>query len=344
MNLRKLKRKVITSIFILIIFFPIINGTIHLIKDRENSENRKLADKPVLDFKKLDNFPKKYNSYYKDNFNFRNHLSYLYNLLNYKYQLDKTPIVIGKDKWLFTKKTVLTQYLGKNKFSEKELKIFKKEIQRRERIVDSLGGKYYFVIAPNKASVHREFLPNYVRNINPENNRTDQIVEILSSKPKNNFIDLRSILANKGKKEYLFFKNDNHWNSLGGYYAAEYIINRLINDGINTSQVYPIHEYNFHKTEKFGGNLINNLGLGKEFKEETYEMTPSEKIPEFIDLKNDKKYESPKGFPYPWEYYYRDQSEAKNKIKTLIVRDSFTNNLKPFLSQCFKETTYIWDS
>ena len=62
----------IIVIFVLILILPHI--LYFFIKDflpQFNSENRNLATKPILELKNLQEFPKKYDSYFNDNLPFR---------------------------------------------------------------------------------------------------------------------------------------------------------------------------------------------------------------------------------------------------------------------------------
>ena len=52
----------------------------------------------------------------------------------------------------------------------------------------------------------------------------------------------------------------------------------------------------------------------------------------------------PKYFSYPDNYEIVIVTNDKSLPKTLIIRDSYTNALMPFLSNSFSKSTYIWDS
>ena len=73
---RKICRKI--SNVILITAFLIIITTPHILfsflKDEipvDNSENRKLAEKPVFELENIEDYPSSYEDYYNDNFPFR---------------------------------------------------------------------------------------------------------------------------------------------------------------------------------------------------------------------------------------------------------------------------------
>ena len=61
----------------------------------------------------------------------------------------------------------------------------------------------------------------------------------------------------------------------------------------------------------------------------------------------DKKYgfKSIKGFPYPWSYEVRyTNKKIKSGLKILFIRDSFGDQLIPFVREVFKESVFIFDA
>ena len=61
------------GLFLLALVSPYIQNIFKVIPELSNTENRRLADKPVFDITLLDPFPAKYELYYNDHFAFRNH-------------------------------------------------------------------------------------------------------------------------------------------------------------------------------------------------------------------------------------------------------------------------------
>lgn len=63
-------------------------------------------------------------------------------------------------------------------------------------------------------------------------------------------------------------------------------------------------------------------------------------------FENPKKYKIPNNIDYYTgnSFEKRYSSNCNNDLKVFIIRDSFSENLIPFLSTNFKESIYIWDN
>jgi len=176
----KVRNIILSVVFVLMLLIPVSNRFLHFAKDIGSNENRALAKMPEFKLTYLDPFPTKYEAYYQDHFFIRNRISKMWSEINRKV-FKRSPTdkaLIGNDGWLYIKKDELKTYLGQNLFDSTELAKFKNEVIRRRDYLDSLGCKYYFVIAPTKYSVYPEHLPKIYR-LRKYYTRTDQIVDIV---------------------------------------------------------------------------------------------------------------------------------------------------------------------
>jgi len=329
--------------FVILLLIPELNSVFGFISDTENLENRKLNDRPEFILAKLDPFPEAYEKYYNDHFFMRNFMNKLWSEFSIKY-LKKSPSpksIIGKNGWLYMTERELETYLAKNLFSKSELDSFVTEISNRVKYLESIGTKYYFVVAPTKYSIYPEYLPNMYQ-IEQRKTRTDQIINALSDVQGVNIIDLRETLL-KHKLDYEMFKHtDNHWNSYGAYFAYREIIDRIRDDFPDVIPAYPLDSFKIEELNVKGGNIATIIN-GEYIFRETHQ--PEIK---FINQKiyegNPGNYPVTKGFPYPYEYEKVDSTALQNAPKVLIIRDSFGNALMPFLSANFSESVYIFDA
>ena len=222
----------ISLVFLACLSFPLLNSGIKLLKDSADFENRALAKEPALDLAHLDPYPLRYETFYNDHFNLRNSLIQLYHL--YKIMgFHESPIpdkvVIGKNGWLYNVGEEMDSYMGKNRLSEKELEDFKLELEYRKKYLADRGIKLYFAPVPCKASIYDENIGYEYYRIYKES-WGEQLINYLNTHsqltPINVFEKLRSVKD----KTNLYFKLDNHWNSLGAFYAANGIIEHLQKD------------------------------------------------------------------------------------------------------------------
>ncbi|MCX6257351.1 MAG: hypothetical protein NTW49_05575 [Bacteroidia bacterium] len=340
--MRDQKATILPVLFFLILLFPLINKFIHVLPLLPNNENRLLAVFPVLNINKLDEYPGKFENYYNDNISIRNNLLRMYNYISYfilKKSSFSSTVITGNNGWLFRSEDEQDVYEGKGMFTGDELKKFAIILSEREKYLDSIHCKFYFVIAPVKQSVYFDELPDYLQIKNPFT-RTDQLLKYLEQHTDIKVIDLRKALIEKKGNMKLYCKNDNHWNDIGAYYASSAIANRMKED-FPDLKINPMVNYQLGNRTVTGGNLAELLGLGTYFKDIDIRMNPQRS--EVFDGSG-RKYKPDKDFPYPWEYCVVKTTYDHTKPKLLIIRDSFGNKVIPFLSVGFSETVSIWDN
>ncbi|MCK5359081.1 MAG: hypothetical protein KAJ95_00560 [Gammaproteobacteria bacterium] len=175
--------------------------------------------------------------------------------------------ILGKDNWFFegygerrVEKDIvqsfdnITDYMGQNPFTEKELEAWKVTLEERYYWLKEKGSKYIFVLAPTKALVYPEKLPERIlrmKNKYMRPTRYDQLIKYLNEKSIVPVVDLRKAMLeakDKHKDVPLFYRTDFHWNYFGSFMAYRAIIG-----GIN--QAYPefnlvageLDEFNVHK-------------------------------------------------------------------------------------------------
>ena len=136
-------------------------------------------------------------------------------------------VIIGKKGWMFLGNQysqVLNQTRGlkfpltTNQNIEKTIYALK----QRQDWLTSKGIKTLFAIAPNKHSIYKEYLPDWLPT--PDHNHTDDFV----AKAKTagiQILDLRvPLLRHKLKEPDLYYKSGTHWNLLGGLIGYQEIL------------------------------------------------------------------------------------------------------------------------
>lgn len=287
-------------------------------KKEENQENLIFNKKKPFEL---------FDSYYKNNFAFRELLSKQY--INFKlncFKVSPLPdrIVIGKNGWFFlgdSYNNVFSESLGIIKQDELEIQEISSNLIEMNTFCDSIGVKFYFIIGPNTHTIYKEFLP-----IAPNNNYSKMDLLFKKIGKKHNFINVKPNLFENKKTHRLYHKTDSHWNEYGAFIGANCLLKNMKID----FPIIKVLDQNNYSIKKVN---INQMDLAKMLKihinEETYEFIENKKSD--ISIKNDTIEKT--------SYIY--SSNKYKKLNGLVYRDSYSISLIPFLSQSFGEMTYI---
>lgn len=280
------KAKYIVIPFVLVImgipFFHIIS------KDKEvsASENRTLAQTPTIKDVKNGDYTSKFESYFSDQFPFREELSDMYSKIQLVFGKNKIKnYYVLEDNWIMPTPS--------EKITDKELKNTAKVINELTEISIKLNKKVYYISTPHKESMLSHLYPKYTEGLQNATNNKNKFKGYLDLK-NINFIDIDENFLqkfNESEREYLYFKTDHHWNGIGGYEGFKTIIE-------NMDEVENVSWDKYTKTIFDKGYFLGsyNMNLNKLVKEK-------EDIP-YVHLKNKPNYE-----------YYKYDGKKETRIK-----------------------------
>lgn len=327
-----------SSIFLAAIYLPFIIAISEDDKTTSEIEKRTLTQAPAFpaDIQSLISFPKDFDTYYQDHFGFREKLTKDYRFL--KYSIGDSPskdVTIGKNGFLFlgTVKKGYTDFLdpmgdyrGVNKYTPEALSALVSYMDSLNQWFAQQGITYALVIAPNKATIYPEMLPNHIQKVSQES-AFDQIVSALERLDNFLIVDLRKPLIYAKTKSDVYYKTDTHWNYFGANIAYQTII-----ENINYSQKknLPILEANIQSSPWNGGDLANLTGVKP--------LDDQQDAPYFSNTCNPTANEHKDGNISIAEF-----NCGSGLFNLLVFGDSFSNWLKPFLSRTFKNSTFISD-
>lgn len=339
------RNSLLIVVFICLISFPFINNQFLLIKDLPSTENRKMADKPVVNINHLDAYPGNFNKYFNDNFSLRFQMIHAYNsftLALFKKSPMPDYLIIGKDNWLFLTGNELDAYRSKTRLTEKELNDYTTEFEYRKKYLEKVGCKFYVLVAPIKAAIYRDKMPDHVF---PIHNKSwgEQLVDHLEQHSDVNVINLYPIFQKLHQTEPIYFKLDNHWNAIGAYYGASEFFNKVHKDFPAIHSI-PLSEYDLTKKEHNDGDIVRMLSNTSIYTDTMYYLTPKKG---FAATKDSAfGYPTIKEYPYFPEYEYRysiKNAADTSKPKLLIISDSFGGGFFPYAQEQFGETVKIFD-
>ncbi len=341
----RIKYRILPWFFMIMIAFPLMNGKINFIQDRESSENRKLAELPKLDIGLADPFPQQYENYFNDHVSIKNNLVYLKNYIKY-FVFKESPLPanvhLGKDRWFYFNNELLPAKRRASFFNKDELERFRKELEYRHKYFSKHNALYFLAIVPAKASIYPEFTRGDHQYHTADSSRTDQLLLYLHDSTDCHIIDLRkTLLANKPNHQ-VFHRTDHHWNYAGAVYGSLMILDSVRNyfpriPKINFKDFKAIpHKYH-------PGDLVKLTGLHELIieKQEKYILTEQWKNkPRRI---KERKYEDLEGFAYNWAYEVRRSTSDTSLPNAMIIRDSYGNYITNILSAGFNNTLFVWD-
>jgi hypothetical protein len=328
-------------LFLAVIWLPMVNSVGEFWKFERKSENRVFRDSLHFDGGNLYAFPSQADEYVNDNFSFRGPLLEAYNyekfnMFHISPHPDKT--IIGRDGWFFMAQKEREIFEGKKPFSEVDLAKFDSVWTFRKHYLDSLGIVCHWMIGPMKHTIYSEKLPfNILRT--GEKTRVMVLEDHLAKKFPDLMVNpVPSFLLAKDSTQ-LYYKLDNHWNQRAGIIAANLIIEKLQEQFPNLEKanynnfnwVDTTYERGYHR------GIIDNESLVE------FDLAPVAKNEKSFQVES-YGFPAPVDFPYPTEFekVYRNKSDTLLP-KILIIRDSFGNQLIPFLKDSFKESVFIFD-
>ena len=335
----KIKRN-LPKMFSFFLFFGVITilPIITIIlpkKEFSEIENRVLSDVPKFSFSSvLDrSFMKDSESYFADHF-------------------------VGRTEWIKAKtqmellsgrREINGVYIDGERMVEKldspDYKTISKSISAINNFSETTGLKTYVMIVPTSAEIYSSSNPNI--------NQKEEIDKIYSELSGENIITLDAYATlNSHKEDYIYYRTDHHWTTLGAYYVYSTTIYDMGFTPISWDN------YNIeHASSEFKGTLYSTTlydGIKSDMIDIYYPVSG-------VDITSVDVYTG-KGTENYESYYFRDFLETKDKysvfggqnqpvvnIKTnsynenklLVIKDSYANSYVPFLSQHYSEITML---
>lgn len=305
-----------------------------------NKENRYLQEFPKLSKKTIisGEFSKEFETYTTDQFISRDNwisLKTIGDLAMLK--KDNTRVYFGKDHYLFD----VDKRLDEEQF-QKNIKNINKFLENLYEYNKDIN--ISSLLVPTKSVVLKDKLPLYAPTVDEEN-----IIDRLNSllKDNMNIIDLKESLSGK-KDEYIYYKTDHHWTSMGAFYAYQHYMRQ------NGDSPLELEDFIIVKvSDDFLGTSYRkaNLYLGKA--DEIHIYKPKREIDYKITVNNAVKEDSLYDESFliktdKYSYFFGGdkalieiETSIKNDKNILIIKDSFANSFIPFLTNHYENISVI---
>ena len=205
-------------------------------------------------------------------------------------------------------------------------------------LVDNVDVPVYFGIIPSAASIWADRLPEGAPTADEK-----AIIDWLYQAVQTHTIDLYSVLA-AHQSEELYYRTDHHWTSLGAYYGYTALMDAMGLDPV------PLEAHGkVTVSDQFYGTLFSSSGV---------RWLPPDHIDRYVSAEGVTVTAYPNGVPEPGSLYVDSFLEVKDKYssflggnkplcvietthtdapKILVIRDSYSDSLAPFLTQNFSE-------
>jgi hypothetical protein len=299
---------------------------------------------PRPDLKHLDKFPKQFSEYFDDTLKIKDDLVLLNSLFKIKIlgqSSINSKVIIGSEGWLFLKNDPLKYYQNDPPYTSGHLDSLRTILKRRAHWAREHGMKFYFVIAPNKHFIYDDHLPSIYRKTSG-NDRTDRIVEFMKNDTEITIIDLRKVLLQHKSPTPLYFKTDNHWNALGAYYGYTEIINTIKKDFPMVGPPVDLKDFSIDSSEVRAGMESMLMDMEHWYTDNRIKLIPKFKEKGIDGVKMNYIFNG--WFPYPDDYEIDKETGIDSLPTAVVIRDSYSDYLIPYLKEHFKRSVYIFDA
>lgn len=229
-------------------------------------------------------------------------------------------VLLGKEGWLFYQQTT-EDYLHTAPLSDRQLYGAAHTFALMQEYLTARGIRLFVTVAPNKASLYPEYLPNIGQPLDRQAD-IDRLTPLLAAEGIA-YVDLFAALRsqrtqdNTAAHEFLYHRLDSHWNARGAALAHDTLITAL---GKTDQAFFFPGDYVFCQNHK--GDL--------------YEML----YPAGKELDENIQFEREPVFSYSSNFHSAEDQyiETQNPFKTgslFMFRDSFGNALYPFLADAY---------
>lgn len=322
------------NIFITTLFCAFLGGmlmisTILPDKAKSELENRYLAKPPKLSIETLTNgeFMEDAEEYVSDH-------------------------IVGRDFWvaakawgerLSGKQENNGAYFGKydtliNKLDTPDPKQMETNMGHLDTLVGNVSVPVYFGLIPSSASIWADRLPAGAPTADEQ-----AIIDQLYFSTGANVIDMAGALSPHSSED-IYYRTDHHWTSLGAYYGANALLGAMGLDPLN------LDDYEKKTvTDQFYGTTFSTSGVRWVSPDHIDTYIPDDGVkvtswftgkPEegslyvdsYLDVKDKYSY-----FLGGNQSLCVIETEHKDAPKVLIIRDSYSDSLAPFLTQRFSE-------
>lgn len=330
-----LQQQPFSRLLLVATFFLLISVPLAGKREESSFEKRTLAEFPKFRWSNVWKFFYGYQSYFNDRFAFRNDAVQAISKFRFRvFRISPMPQIVrvGKDDWLYTsRKEYITD--TSTPFTEQQLDTVVMNLEIITKYFDIRNIKYYFSMTPIKERIYPEYMPADLR-YQLEFSKAQQLYERLQNNQIIRWINIKNELIEGKKIRPTYYKLDTHWNEFGAFIGYKKIISRVSSD---FPAIVPFTENDFiiDSTVTDAGDLQLLMGFRDELQFKRYEL--KFKQPVNLVVVDSSSYDAS-----PGKYSIRKAPDSKTGLRLFLVRDSFSEYLRIFLTPHFERTVLAW--
>lgn len=208
--------------------------------------------------------------------------------------------------------------------------------------------KMYFMLAPNAANILHDKLPKTVK-VNDQNLYMDSFFKRSAGSGYIN-IDVRKALIRESKKKQIYYRTDHHWTTAGAFTAYGEFLKAAGKDnpiGYDPLTVKNDFAGSLSARSGFTGGKFDSVQIyepkaGSDYKPSIIYFADSKKkttgFYQLKNLKNGYSYDTFGGYNRP---LYTVETPTISSDKLLLIKDSYANEMIPFLSQNYRKIVVV---
>ena len=314
--------------------YPLVKGSL----DQTNYENRQLAEFPVLSPEGWEKLPAQLEAWYNDHVPFKNQLVKVKTKLDLKLlgQSAVASVTVGKDHWMFYTTALdgekaLADYRRENLYTESQMEALEASLRAAKQEIEGRGMRFFVFEAPNKETIYGEYMPDSIRQPEMPSRLEDAIPRLRAAGLP--IYDLTGTLREEKEwlsvqeegKAALFYKYDTHWNQLGAFAGSQEMTRILLGESS------PLSAVSYEREENCSGDMARMLNLSSEYADDwvyRIEGYLPEVTVECVD-------------GTPAGEFSVFTSDSPNDRTLLLVGDSFSQGLKPYLAKCYRKSVFV---
>jgi alginate O-acetyltransferase complex protein AlgJ len=316
--------------FLFLIFIPFIGQ-----KESESFEKRRLAEFPHLRLSNVWKFLFEYENYFNDRFAFRNSSVQAISKFRFRlFRISPMPVIVevGKYDWLYTSRPDYIEETS-TPFTPAQLDSVILNLKIITKYFDIRNIKYYFAMIPVKERIYPEYMPPALL-YRMRFSKAEQLHAELVKHPDIRAIDVKDELIKGKKLRPTYYSADTHWNEYGAFLGYRKIIERVRAD---FPQVVPFELSDFEVDSVItdAGDLQLLMGFRDELHYIRYHLKNRNPVePVIIDS---TLFESTNS-----RYSIREMPAPVNGLRLFLVRDSFSQYMRYFITPNFDRTVLGW--
>lgn len=331
---------IIIFIFIVLISTPLLKMTFLPAEPEEKDKFTEQAPRPSFDFTHIVQYSKDYSRYFDQNFGYRHELIFLnsyYKLKLFRSSGKPERVAIGKDHWLYyVNHGNWGDYQNLSLFTDDELEHIRHNLEELQQWHENRGIAFYLVILPNKANIYPEYLPWSIQ-LKNKTSRIEQLKNYLARHSRFHIIDVMPALLKAKKDAEVYFRNDTHWNSIGGFIGTQIVLDSL-QDRFPQIPIPDSRDYENQYLNTGDPDLARHLGL--EYVLQNWQWVPVKKVPALHYEVPSREYMT----QYKLMPTVTTRVDNPELPRIVVYRDSFFGLMQPYFSESFRECILVWST